>query len=150
LSFSTLVVAESGGQHPASDAFTAAAREAVSAHRGRVFGSCDHALLATFDGPTRAIRCAAALRERAARLGIALGLGVHSGEIEIRNDGISGTSLDIAASLASLAEPGEVLASGTVKDLVVGSGISFGSRGNHTLSGISDPSPVFNVLDTRS
>ncbi|HZA51274.1 MAG TPA: alpha/beta fold hydrolase [Myxococcaceae bacterium] len=145
---STLVVADSGDQDLCSDAFTGAARETVAAHRGRMFRSGDHALLATFDGPTRAIRCADALRERAARLGIALGLGVHSGEIDIRNDGIGGTLVDTTACLASLAEPGEVLASGTVKDLVVGSGISFGHRGNHALSGVSHPSPLFNVLDT--
>jgi class 3 adenylate cyclase len=102
-------------------------------------------LLATFDGPGRAIRCAAAIRHAAANLGIPTRAGVHTGEVELRGDQVTGMSLQVAAQVAALAQPAEILVSRTVKDLVAGSGISFADRGNHQLSGIGDTWPLFAV-----
>jgi DNA-binding SARP family transcriptional activator/pimeloyl-ACP methyl ester carboxylesterase len=128
-----------------SDAFAAAARDAVSAYGGRLLCPGGTGVLATFDGPARAIRCAGVLRDRAAALGTRLRLGIHCGEVDLADDGVSGIAADIAARLAALARPGEVLASRTVKDLVVGSGISFTDRGTHQLPGVPDQWPVFAV-----
>lgn len=121
----------------------AAARDAVGACGGRPLRSAGTGLLAAFDGPARAIRCAGVLRDRVT--GQLTGLGIHCGEVDLTGDGVSGIAVDIATRLAALARPGEVLASRTVKDLVAGSGISFADRGTHQLPDIADPWPVFAV-----
>lgn len=92
--------------------------------------------LATFDGPARAIRCAAALGQDARTLGLELRAGVHTGEITVSGDDVSGIAVHIAARIAAAAAPGEVLVSGTVKDSVAGSGLGFRDRGSHALKGI--------------
>ena len=104
-------------------------------------------MLAAFDGPARAIRCASALRDRVTALGIRLRLGIHCGEVDVTGDGVSGIAADIAAQLAALACPGEVLTSRTVKDLVAGSGIAFTYRGTHQLPDVPDQWPVFAIGD---
>ena len=140
-----------GGQRPAGHgAYTAAARDIISAHGGRLLRPGDPGVLAAFDGPARAIRCAGVLRDRVTGLRVPLCLGIHCGEADVSGDSVSGIAVDIATRLAALARPGEVLASRTVKDLVAGSGISFTSRGTHRLPGVPDQWPVFAVGDEHA
>ena len=94
-------------------------------------------VLATFDGPARAVRCAQR-SETARPLGIEVRAGLHTGEIERRGDDIGGIAVHIGARVTALAGPGEVLVSSTVKDLVAGSGITFADRGYHVLMGVPD------------
>ena len=93
-------------------------------------------MLATFDGPGRAIRCACAIRESVRSLGIGLRAGLHTGEIELRGDDVAGMAVHIGARVSALAGAGDVLVSSTVKDLVAGSGIEFDDRGEHELKGV--------------
>lgn len=104
--------------------------------RGQLIKSTGDGILATFDGPGRAIRCATALCEHVRSLGIEIRAGLHTGECELIGDDISGISVNIAARVAALAGAGEVLVSRTVKDLVAGSGIAFESRGEPSLKGV--------------
>jgi class 3 adenylate cyclase len=92
--------------------------------------------LATFDGPGRAIRCALAMRDSVRPLGIDIRAGLHTGEIELRDDDVAGMAVHIGARVSALAGAGEVLVSSTVKDLVAGSGIEFEDRGEHELKGV--------------
>jgi class 3 adenylate cyclase len=92
--------------------------------------------LARFSGPTQAVRCAIAMVETARNFGIEIRAGLHVGEIELRGDDIGGLAVHIAARVSALAEPGEIRATGTVRDLVVGSGIAFNDRGRHNLKGV--------------
>ena len=85
--------------------------------------------LATFDGPARAIRCAAALQEELAALGIEVRAGIHTGEVELIGDDVGGMAVNIGARIGALADAGEVLVSSTVRELVVGSGLEFADRG---------------------
>ena len=87
-----------------------------------------------FDGPARAIRCASAITEYASRLGIETCTGLHTGECEIVDGQVAGTAAQMCVCVANEAEPGEVLVSSTVKDLVAGSGLSFEDRGTHLLA----------------
>ena len=91
--------------------------------------------MASFDGPARAIRCALAINEATGKLGVEVRVGLHTGECEVRRN-LGGLAVHIAARVGALAEPGEVLVSSTVKDLVVGSGIPFEDRGEHELKGV--------------
>jgi class 3 adenylate cyclase len=93
-------------------------------------------LLATFDGPARAVRCANAIIDAARGLGLELRAGLHTGEVELRGEDVSGLAVHIGARISALAAAGEVLVSGTVRDLVVGSGLQFEERGDHELRGI--------------
>ena len=93
--------------------------------------------LATFDGPARAIRCATAIRDvGAAQFGLEMRSGLHTGEIEVMGDDVGGIAVHIGARVGANAPAGEVLVSGTVKDLVVGSGIAFEDRGERELRGV--------------
>jgi class 3 adenylate cyclase len=111
-------------------------RAEISRFQGRVITDTGDGFLATFDGPTRAVRCASTLAERIPELGIDVRSGLHTGECELRGDGIGGIAVHIGARIAALAEAGEVLVSSTVKDLVNGSGIVFNDRGTHILKGV--------------
>jgi class 3 adenylate cyclase len=111
-------------------------RSHLAQHRGRAVKSLGDGFLATFDGPARAIRCALALRDEVRELGIELRAGLHTGECEAIGDDVGGIAVHIGARVGALAEPREVLVSGTVKDLVVGSGIDFADRGEHELKGV--------------
>jgi class 3 adenylate cyclase len=95
--------------------------------------------------PCQAIRCAHTIRASSTAAGIEPCAGVHTGEVELRRGAIGGLSVDVAAAIAALARPGEILVSRTVTDLVIGSGISFADRGTHALSGIPDRWPLFAV-----
>jgi class 3 adenylate cyclase len=120
------------------------ARE-VERHRGREINTTGDGMLATFDGPARAVRCAQAISETVQSLGIEVRAGLHTGEIELRGADIGGIAVHIGQRVSALAGPGEVLVSSTVKDLVAGSGITFTDRGSHVLKGVPDEWRVFAV-----
>jgi class 3 adenylate cyclase len=111
-------------------------RRYLERFRGREVDTAGDGFLATFDGPARAVRCAQAIADAVVALGLQIRAGIHTGEVEVRGDDIGGLAVHIAARVVALAGPGEVLASRTVKDLVAGSGITFGSRGEHELKGV--------------
>jgi class 3 adenylate cyclase len=93
-------------------------------------------VLATFDGPGRAIHCAAAIGRAAEGLGINIRAGLHTGEIEVMDNDIGGIAVHIAARIVALATSSDVLVSASVPPLVVGSGIEFDDRGEHELKGV--------------
>jgi class 3 adenylate cyclase len=101
--------------------------------------------LATFDGPARAISCACAIRDDVEDLGLTVRVGLHTGEVEMADGDIHGIAVHIAARIMALAGPGEVLVSGVIPPLVLGSKIAFDDRGSHELKGVPDPWPVFAV-----
>jgi class 3 adenylate cyclase len=92
--------------------------------------------LATFDGPGRAIQCACAIRDAVNALGLDVRSWLHTGEVEFRGDDVAGIAVHLAQRVSALAQPGEVLVSRTVTDLVAGSGIQFEDRGEHQLKGV--------------
>jgi class 3 adenylate cyclase len=108
----------------------------VERFRGRLVKSTGDGVLATFDGPGRAIRCASAITGAVRSLGVDVRAGLHTGEIELRGDDIAGMAVHIGARVAALAGAGEVLVSSTVRDLVAGSDIDFEDRGEHELKGV--------------
>jgi pimeloyl-ACP methyl ester carboxylesterase len=111
-------------------------REQLDRFHGREIDTAGDGFLAAFDGPARGIRCAGAIVREVRRLGLEIRAGLHTGECEILGDKLSGVAVHTGARVASLAGPGEVLVSGTVKDLVAGSGITFEDRGVQTLKGL--------------
>jgi class 3 adenylate cyclase len=113
--------------------------------RGNEVKTLGDGMLATFDGPARAIRCALAVTEAVKPLGIDVRVGLHTGEVELVGDDVAGIAVHIAARVGALAGAGEVLVSGTVKDLVAGSGIAFADRGEHALKGVPDQWKIFAV-----
>lgn len=112
------------------------ARRAVEQHRGRFVKSTGDGVLATFDGPARAVRCAAALTAGVRHLGIAVRAGLHTGEIELRDEDVGGLAVHVAARVMAEAAPGEVLVSRILTDLVAGSALSFDPRGPRALKGL--------------
>jgi class 3 adenylate cyclase len=119
------------------ESFSGGVDRELGRFRGRIVKSLGDGILATFDGPARAISCAGAISELArSRFGLELRAGIHTGEVEVIGTDIGGIAVHIAARVLASAEPGELLVSGTVKDLVVGSGISFEDRGEHELRGV--------------
>ncbi len=120
-------------------------RGELARFRGHEVRTTGDGFLATFDGPARAIRCACAIVERAHELGIQLRAGLHTGELEIVDDGVAGIAVHIGARVASLAGPDEVLVSSTVKDLVAGSGLLFSEQGTHELKGVPGSWQIFRV-----
>jgi DNA-binding SARP family transcriptional activator/pimeloyl-ACP methyl ester carboxylesterase len=117
----------------------------VRGHRGRLIRTTADGILATFDAPGQAIRCAAAVRDDAAAAGIPVRAGIHTGEVDLVGEEIAGLSVQITDQVAALARPAEILVSRTVKDLVAGSGITFAERGSHALNGPPDEWPLFAV-----
>ncbi len=111
-------------------------RQALDRHRGREVKRTGDGFLATFDGPARAIRCAASVAEAMGSLGLQIRAGLHTGELEVMDRDVGGLAVHIASRVMSAAGPNEVLVSGTVKDLVVGSGIDFEDRGERELRGV--------------
>jgi class 3 adenylate cyclase len=120
-------------------------RRALERHRGREVKHTGDGFMATFDGPARAIRCAASVAEAMSSLGLEVRAGLHTGELEVMNGDIRGLAVHIAARVMDRAEPCEVLVSSTVKDLVVGSGIDFRDRGAHRLRGVPGEWRLFSV-----
>ena len=111
-------------------------RRELARARGREIDTAGDGFLASFDGPARAIRCAAAIRDSVRELGVEIRAGLHTGECELLDGKVAGIAVHTGARVASCAGPGEVLVSSTVKDLVAGSGIEFEERGVHELKGI--------------
>jgi class 3 adenylate cyclase len=120
-------------------------RREVERFRGRFVNTTGDGVLATFDGPGRAIRCARSLIEGVGSLGIQLRAGLHTGEVELRGTDLGGIAMHIGARVAALAGQSEVLVSSTVKDLVAGSEIEFEDRGTHQLKGVPDEWRLFAV-----
>jgi class 3 adenylate cyclase len=118
------------------DRHDATVREQLRRFNGREVNTTGDGFVASFDGPARAIRCASAIADATTSLGVEVRLGLHTGECEVRGDDLAGLAVHIAARVAALAAPGEILVSGTVKDLVVGSGMEFAERGEHQLKGV--------------
>jgi class 3 adenylate cyclase len=112
------------------------ARRELARFRGREIDTAGDGFFAAFDGPARAIRCAEAISAGVRPLGIEIRAGLHTGECEVIGDKVGGIAVHIGARVATLARPGEVLVSNTVKDLVAGSGLAFEERGAHTLKGV--------------
>lgn len=127
------------------DAHNRAVREQLRRFRGREINTTGDGFIASFDGPARAIRCAEAILEATRALGIEVRAGLHTGECDVRGDDLGGLAFHIAARVADQACPGEVTVSGTVKDLVVGSGIEFSDRGDHELKGVPGTWRLFAV-----
>ena len=117
----------------------AVVRRQLVRFRGREVDTAGDGFFASFDGPARAIRCAQAILESVRELGLDVRAGLHTGECEVIGDGkVAGIAVHTGARIASLANPGEVLVSSTVKDLVAGSGIQFEDRGTHELKGVGE------------
>jgi class 3 adenylate cyclase len=123
----------------------ATVRDILARYRGREIDTAGDGFLASFDGPARGIRCAIAVLEALERLGIPARSGLHTGECEVVGDKLAGIAVHTGARVAALAEPGEVLVSQTVRDLVAGSGIEFVDRGLHELKGLAEPRTLFAV-----
>lgn len=129
----TILVADMARPYAAADGlaqYQMHVRREIVWFRGREFESDTARVMAMFDGPARSIRCASAIRQWAAQCGIGSQIGLHTGECDLRGDRLEGVAVRIAERVATQARPGEVLASGTVKDLVAGSGIQFADRGS--------------------
>jgi class 3 adenylate cyclase len=120
-------------------------RRNLERHRGREIKQTGDGFLATFDGPARAIRCAASIANQVKDLGIEVRTGLHTGECEVMNGDVGGLAVHIGARVMGAAGPGEVLVSSTVKDLVVGSGIEFEDRGTQELKGVPGDWRLFAV-----
>jgi class 3 adenylate cyclase len=121
----------------------AAVRRELARFAGRELDTAGDGFFAAFDGPARAVRAAIAIRESLQALDVEIRAGVHTGECEVSDGKIVGVAVSIGARIASLAAPGEVLVSSTVKDLVAGSGLRFDDRGEHQLKGLAEPWHVF-------
>jgi class 3 adenylate cyclase len=122
------------------------ARREIEGHRGRYIDSTGDGLLATFDGPARAVRCAQALGAAVGELGLDIRAGCHTGEIELAGDRVRGLAVHIGARVGALAHAGEILVSATVKDLTAGSGLQFEDAGEHDLKGVPDRWRLYRVL----
>jgi len=118
-------------------------RAAIDRYRGREIDAAGDGFLALFDGAARAVHAAALMDPSVAELGARVRVGLHTGEVEITGGRARGVAVHAAARVASLAGPGEVLVSGTTRDLLDGSGLSFEPRGEHELKGLTGARPIF-------
>jgi class 3 adenylate cyclase len=126
----------------------AVVRAELDRHRGREIDTAGDGFLATFDGPARAVRCACAIRDALQALDLDVRAGVHTGEVQLRGDGVTGIAVHTGARIAALADAGEVLVSRTVTDLTSGSGLVFEPRGEHELKGVPGPWQVYAVASS--
>jgi pimeloyl-ACP methyl ester carboxylesterase len=127
------------------DRFYVTAGKQIERFGGRRIKTTGDGVLATFDGPARAVRSAGAIREAVRPLGIDIRAGLHTGECEIMGDDVGGIAVHIGARVAAKAGSGEILVSRTVRDLVVGSGLQFSDRGEHDLKGVPGSWQLFLV-----
>jgi class 3 adenylate cyclase len=127
------------------DRHDAVVRREIEAYRGRLVEFTGDGVLATFDGPARAVSCGCELRDSLRALGIDIRVGLHTGEIELRGNEIGGITVHIGARVAAVADGGDVLVSRTVTDLVAGSGIDFADRGTYQLKGVPGNWQLFAV-----
>jgi class 3 adenylate cyclase len=118
------------------DRFRQVVRRDLTQFRGREVNTRGDDFFATFDGPGRAVKCAGAIAASAHPLGLQVRAGLHTGEVELQGEDVAGLAVHIGARVCSLAGADEVLVTSTVRDLVVGSGITFEDRGRHALKGV--------------
>jgi class 3 adenylate cyclase len=128
------------------ESFYGVVRRELPRFRGLEVSTAGDGVLATFDGPARGVRCARSIADGIRPLGIELRTGLHTGECEVIDDNVGGIAVHTAARVATLAAPGEVLVTHTVRDLVAGSGLCFESRGTHTLKGVPGEWPLFAAI----
>ena len=129
--------------HDVLDRHNALVRREISRHRGHEVRTMGDGFLATFDGPARSIRCALAINEGVEALGLQVRAGLHTGEVEMTDNDLSGIAVHIASRVATMAKPGQVLVSNTVRDLVAGSNIRFHDEGSHSLKGLTESVRLF-------
>ena len=127
------------------EAQRALVRHELERYRGLEIDTAGDGFFATFDGPGRAVKCAAVLRDAVKPLGIEIRAGLHTGEVEVLSEGLAGVAVHIGQRVLAEAEPGEVLVSSTVKDLTAGSGLEFEDRGLHALKGVPEEWRLFAV-----
>jgi class 3 adenylate cyclase len=126
-----------------------ACRAQVERNGGELVNTTGDGVVAIFDGPARAVRAAIAIEASARALGIAVRAGLHTGECERLGDGLAGVAVHIAARVCALAGADDVLTTGTVRDLVIGSMLAFEPRGHHDLKGVPGSWPVFSATDPQ-
>jgi class 3 adenylate cyclase len=122
------------------------ARRLVEEFGGQLIKTTGDGILATFDGPGRGIGCAAAVKDELGGIGLQIRAGLHTGEIELRDGDVGGMAVHIAARVMAAAEPGEILTSRTVRDLVVGSDVALQDRGSQPLKGVEGSWQLFAVV----
>jgi len=127
------------------DSHHAAVRSSLSRFGGVEIDTAGDGFLATFAGPARAVRCACDIRDRVRDLGLEIRAGLHTGEVERREDSVAGLAVHVGARVAALAAASEVLVTSVVRALVLGSGLSFVDRGVHSLKGVPDTWQLFAV-----
>jgi class 3 adenylate cyclase len=127
------------------DEHHACIRRLLDRFRGTEVDTAGDGFFVTFDGPARAIRCACAIRDAVREIGIEIRAGLHTGEVEFRGTAVTGLAVHVGARVAALAQASEVLVTGTVQMLVLGSGIGFADRGRHRLKGVPDQWQLFAV-----
>jgi class 3 adenylate cyclase len=125
----------------------AAVRRELERFQGQEVDTAGDGFLATFDGPARAVRCGRAIQGAVGELGLEVRAGLHTGEVELAGEKVTGIAVHTGARVAALAEPGEVLVSSTVKDLVAGSGLEFQDRGAHELKGVPGEWRLYSLVD---
>ena len=123
-------------------------REHLKTYRGQEVDHTGDGFLAVFDGPARAVTCAARMTEALRKLGVTIRVGLHTGEIELVGQAARGLAVHVAARVMAAAETGGILVSGTVKDLVLGSGIDFADRGTHRLRDVPGDWRLYEVVST--
>jgi class 3 adenylate cyclase len=135
-------------RHPAArgDKLREVARAEIIRSRGRVLSEAGATIVATFDGPARAVRCASTVVEGARRLGLTAKAGLHTGECDVQPTGLTGAALDTARQVVAVAKGGDVVVSATVKDLIAGSGIAFVPRGTLASAGAAERRPLFTAV----
>jgi class 3 adenylate cyclase len=121
-------------------------RHEIERHRGRFINSTGDGLIALFDGPARAVRCAGAMQPAIRELGLEIRAGCHTGEVELHGEDVRGITVHTAARVASIAAPSQVLVSSTVKDLTAGSGLVFEDIGEHELKGVPHRWRIYRVV----
>jgi class 3 adenylate cyclase/pimeloyl-ACP methyl ester carboxylesterase len=131
------------------DDHDAASQREIERHRGRLVKSTGDGVLAVFDGPARAVHCAAAMGRAIEPLGVRIRAGLHIGDVQLRGSDVGGVAVHAAARIMSAADPGEVLVSSSVKDLVAGTGIDLVEKGAHTLKGVPGEWRLFSVANER-
>jgi class 3 adenylate cyclase len=127
----------------------AVVRRELARFRGQEVDTAGDGFFATFDGPARAVHCALAVRDSLRPLELEVRAGLHTGELELADEGVRGLAVHIGQRVLAEADAGEVLVSSTVKDLVAGSGLAFSNRGAHTLKGVPEQWRLFEVVDSE-
>jgi class 3 adenylate cyclase len=123
----------------------AASRRQIDKYRGKVAANTGDGLISIFDGAERGVRCAMAISEEAAKLGLRLRCGVHTGEVELIPDNVRGVAVHIVSRVTGLGGPGEVLVSGTTYELVADSDLHFEDRGPHELKGVTGARKIWAI-----